>query len=417
VTHLNTWQAIARIALAEGPYVITLVAFTAAPFLLYLLFGRQSTVGTRLTALCCSLVLLYLCAHEAGGSVVTTYFAGFLYFATLAPGVFRLRLLVQSRLVTKPALAMLAAVAFVLVPSVMAPGARYLAIQLTGWELMFAAYSYCVHLPDGDENPTFADCAFFLLVNPALLYGQRGRRVGAPGFSFRAIARGALGVGTLCLHSAVYVALSTWQSNPPALQIASASGYATFMMYYLGRLCGGYFIHSGRASIDIGMMRLAGYEIPERYRYPLFSANPVEFWRRWNTYVGGWFRRYVFNPAAVALQRGRGRRWSTAAKAGAVFTTFLATGLAHDFSVYLRFGVTSFGATLAFMLNAVALLAWAGVGRAAIGTSNRAARAVTGLFGRTAFLHVLALTAWLIIPGMGAGRLPPELSALLTIHS
>jgi hypothetical protein len=363
------------------------------------------------------LVLLYLCARATGAGVVSTYFAGFLYFAALVPGVFRLRPLVQSRAVTKSALAMLVAVAFVLIPSVMAPGARYLAIQLSGWELMFAAYSYCVHLPEGDENPTFADCAFFLLVNPALLYGQRGIRLGAPGFSFRAIARCALGLGTLCLHSALFVALSLWQSSPPELKIASASGYATFMVYYLGRLCSGYFIHSGRASIDVGMMRLVGYEIPERYRYPLFSANPLEFWRRWNTYVGGWFRRYVFNPAAVALQRGRGRRWSAPAKAGAVFTTFLATGLAHDFSVYLRFGMTSFGATLSFMLNAFAIVAWAGAARAAMGRSTRAARAATGLFGRVAFVHVLALSSWLAIPGMGEDRLPPELSAVLSLHS
>jgi D-alanyl-lipoteichoic acid acyltransferase DltB (MBOAT superfamily) len=97
-------------------------------------------------------------------------------------------------------------------------------------------------------------------------------------------------------------------------------------------LLGEYTAHSGVASIQIGCMRQLGYNIPERYRYPLFAHNPAEFWRRWNTYVGTWARSYVFVPLFSFLTRrvGRRRKGAGVCYAVAVVTTFSAVGLLHD---------------------------------------------------------------------------------------
>jgi hypothetical protein len=306
-------------------------------------------------------------------------------------------------------------------PALFVPGPRYFIVQLRGWEYMFAAFSFAVEGRSSDEEPSLADCAFFLLINPTLVYAQRARPAETAAPRIGSVLRVVLGVVTLAGHGLLFSTLDGLFSDPPPITVAiTMRGYAIVMGYYLARFAAGYWAHSGRASLDVGLVRLLGFDVPERYRFPFLATSPAEFWRRWNTYIGAWFRRYVFTPAAVEWQKRRSLPWTNATKAAAVLATFLSGGLIHDLSVYLRFGKTAFGATLAFAVHGVAIVFWAGATGAFAAARVPAAaerwlRAVGIAVGYAAFLHVLALSSWVAIPGMGEGKLPRELSSALEV--
>jgi len=47
------------------------------------------------------------------------------------------------------------------------------------------------------------------------------------------------------------------------------------------------------------MFAALGYRIPPLHRSPLLACTVQEFWgERWNLFVGGWFRRYIYQPFA-----------------------------------------------------------------------------------------------------------------------
>jgi len=100
------------------------------------------------------------------------------------------------------------------------------------------------------------------------------------------------------------------------------------------------------------LMRLAGFRVQERYNRPLLARTPQDFWNRWNTYVGGWAKRYLFLPAARSMKVfGDNLRANGAL---AMLITFAAIGFFHDTYMFALTG--SFGAfkvTIFFVLNGV----------------------------------------------------------------
>ena len=234
-------------------------------------------------------------------------------------------------------------------------------LQLVGWELVFAGYSYCIDA--GRREPTrLREGLFFLLVDPSLVYPERARPLARPDRPGKALARIALGAVAVLLHGIVIGWLlrttSAWTID--VLEVRSLAQYGSLVGYYALRFASGYALHSGIASLLIGTMRLLGFELRERFHYPFLADSPAEFWRRWNTYVGTWFRRYVFMPAALAARRRlpHGR----IGLAIAVMVTFVAGGIAHEYVLYAQHGKWQLGAALAFTFQGIALLAFALVG-------------------------------------------------------
>jgi D-alanyl-lipoteichoic acid acyltransferase DltB (MBOAT superfamily) len=128
------------------------------------------------------------------------------------------------------------------------------------------------------------------------------------------------------------------------------------------RLLGEYAAQSGVASIKLGMMRQLGYEIPERFRYPLFARSPADFWRRWNTYVGDWARSYVFFPLMLAFSRRPKAQNRRLPYAASIVVTLAAVGLLHDAYLVAADGFFRFPGTLWFAAIGVVVVAWEAVG-------------------------------------------------------
>jgi alginate O-acetyltransferase complex protein AlgI len=53
---------------------------------------------------------------------------------------------------------------------------------------------------------------------------------------------------------------------------------------------------SGYSDMAIGLGRLFGLRLKSNFRFPYFSRNVAEFWRRWHISLNTWFRDYLYIP-------------------------------------------------------------------------------------------------------------------------
>ncbi len=53
---------------------------------------------------------------------------------------------------------------------------------------------------------------------------------------------------------------------------------------------------SGYSDIAIGISRLFGFELMRNFKFPYFSRDISEFWRRWHISLSTWFRDYLYIP-------------------------------------------------------------------------------------------------------------------------
>lgn len=53
---------------------------------------------------------------------------------------------------------------------------------------------------------------------------------------------------------------------------------------------------SGYTDIALGSAKLLGFELLSNFRFPYFSKNIAEFWKRWHISLSSWFRDYLYIP-------------------------------------------------------------------------------------------------------------------------
>lgn len=83
-----------------------------------------------------------------------------------------------------------------------------------------------------------------------------------------------------------------------------------------------YCDFSGYTDIARGVSKLFGIELSQNFRFPYFSSNPSEFWRRWHISLSSWLRDYLYIP----LGGNRGAPWRTKVN---LMATMLLGGLWH----------------------------------------------------------------------------------------
>jgi D-alanyl-lipoteichoic acid acyltransferase DltB (MBOAT superfamily) len=79
---------------------------------------------------------------------------------------------------------------------------------------------------------------------------------------------------------------------------------------------------SGYSDIAIGTAKLFGIRLMRNFRYPYFSRDIAEFWRRWHISLTTWFRDYVYIPLG-------GSRVSKGKIIRNTFIIFLLSGFWH----------------------------------------------------------------------------------------
>ncbi len=122
--------------------------------------------------------------------------------------------------------------------------------------------------------------------------------------------------------------------------VADLSGIESLLTVFF------YFIYdycdfSGYMDIAIGVSGLFGVKLPENFNHPYFALTIDDYWRRWHTTLGSWFKDYIFYPLSVSkfsLALGRGSKKvfkNFGKKMPAVFgliVVWLLTGLWHGAS-------------------------------------------------------------------------------------
>ncbi len=83
-----------------------------------------------------------------------------------------------------------------------------------------------------------------------------------------------------------------------------------------------YCDFSGYSDMAIGVSKLFGIELMSNFKFPYFSRNIGEFWRRWHISLSTWFRDYVYIP----LGGSRGSKWLSLRN---IFVIFLVSGFWH----------------------------------------------------------------------------------------
>jgi hypothetical protein len=313
--------------------VEAVVCFRSLPVVGYALLTRQLglfpklVIGLGYFALCVGLrtwslpAIAWLCLAYG-------------YFAAAGSAMpWMARALRERRLTRGGAFAACAGL-FLAFPCLFVPSPARATAVVVGWDIMLSSFSYCIEVAKTDEQPPLRDCLFFLLVNPALVYARRGRRIGSPALRLDGIWRAAAGLATLLVVVAfVGPACAAVEERNQEISLLR-SPFGSVVAYGVLRFFLEYWRQSGLASVQIGLMRQLGQEIPERFNWPILATDPLDFWRRWNTYVSGWLLRYVFWPFTDRY-RGSGRSWRLpAAQSAGILVTFICAGLLHDLCIY-----------------------------------------------------------------------------------
>jgi hypothetical protein len=256
------------------------------------------------------------------------------------------------------------------------------------------------------------------LVNPVLVYPDRGHDLGAAEWSPRAGGRVVLGVVGAFLSPLLGVAAAVAGSGlvqHGATFRPWAASFAALVPLTLN-LWSQYVAHSSLAHVQIACMRLLGYVVPERYNYALLARTPDDFWRRWNTYIGSWLLRYSYLPLALRYQRALPRKLWLLGKGTALLCTFVACGLLHEAAAYaLRLSVP-LGVVLAFAGYGVLLIAWLGFRKLAlkaVAACGGRVRALLDTLGaslsRAITVAVLLLFGAVALPALAGAGLTDQL--------
>jgi hypothetical protein len=247
------------------------------------------------------------------------------------------------------------AFSYMLVPALWWEGNQLLIAFTLGWEFSLAAHSFTMEARA--RSSSLAECLFFILVDPSLVFTERATFESSPALVISAtrasIARCCLGVFAL---GARVVVDGTLLSEAWSLDEEAGLVLVPPAVVFLSRYCA----QSGLASFQLGALRLMGYKLGERYHHPWLASSPGELWRRWNIYLGSWVRRYAFNPVALGLSRALGRRRTSFAKIAATLVCFGFVGLLHCILPWLM-GTTNATPVFWFVGQGLLVLAWHGL--------------------------------------------------------
>ncbi|WP_420316807.1 MBOAT family O-acyltransferase [Ekhidna sp.] len=108
-------------------------------------------------------------------------------------------------------------------------------------------------------------------------------------------------------------------------EVFNNSDYYSGSTLVLGAICFTFQIYcdfSGYSDIAIGTSRLFGFDLMTNFRYPYFSRDIAEFWRRWHISLSTWFRDYLYIPLG-------GSKGSFVQKIRNVFIIFVVSGFWH----------------------------------------------------------------------------------------
>ena len=168
----------------------------------------------------------------------------------------------------------------------------------------FQTMSYTIDVYRGKIKPTNDPMAFFAFVSffPQLVAGPierashllpqfENKRVFSYGRSIEGLQQilwGMFKKVVIADNCAEYVNYAF-----DNIESSSGSTLALGAIFFSFQIYGDF---SGYSDIAIGTGKLFGFDLMTNFKYPYFSRDIAEFWRRWHISLSTWFRDYVYIP-------------------------------------------------------------------------------------------------------------------------
>jgi alginate O-acetyltransferase complex protein AlgI len=107
-----------------------------------------------------------------------------------------------------------------------------------------------------------------------------------------------------------------------------------------------YSDFSGYSDIALGTAKLFGFELLSNFKFPYFSRDISEFWRRWHISLSSWFRDYLYIPLG-------GSKNGKLIAVRNIFIIFLVSGFWHgaNWNFIVWGGIHAFGFLPLLLLN------------------------------------------------------------------
>ncbi len=168
----------------------------------------------------------------------------------------------------------------------------------------FQTMSYSLDIYFGKLKPTrnFISFALFVSFFPQLVAGPIERASNLlPQILNKRIFSYEQGVDGLRLilwgmFKKIVIADSlAWRVDYCFYNYSSLDGGTLFlgMIYFSFQI---YCDFSGYSDIAIGISKLFGFELMSNFKFPYFSINIWEFWKRWHISLSSWLKDYVYIP-------------------------------------------------------------------------------------------------------------------------
>ncbi len=135
-----------------------------------------------------------------------------------------------------------------------------------------------------------------------------------------------------------HLSLETYRHSTASYLAVAASAYAVNI----------FANFAGYMHLIIGVMQLAGIQLPENFNQPYLAKNFLDFWARWHMTLSDWFKTYLFNPLMMRMTRVVSSEWlSPYLGSIAFFVTFFVMGVWHGttllfvyYGLFLGLGAT-----------------------------------------------------------------------------
>ncbi|MEN9969180.1 MAG: hypothetical protein RIR94_1376 [Bacteroidota bacterium] len=168
----------------------------------------------------------------------------------------------------------------------------------------FHGMSYVFDIYRGQQKPVrnFVDYAVFVSFFPLLVAGpiERANHLlpqvqKARSFRYQQ-ALEACRLILWGLFKKVVIADSIAQVIDPIFMHYTDHSGLTLLLAAIGFSIQIYGDFSGYSDIALGTAKLFGFELLSNFRFPYFSRDVAEFWRRWHISLSSWFKDYLYIP-------------------------------------------------------------------------------------------------------------------------
>jgi alginate O-acetyltransferase complex protein AlgI len=168
----------------------------------------------------------------------------------------------------------------------------------------FHGMSYVFDIYRGQQKPVrnFVDYAVFVSFFPLLVAGpiERANHLlpqvqKARTFRYQQALEGCRLI-LWGLFKKVVIADSIAQVIDPIFTNYTDHSGLTLLLAAIGFSIQIYGDFSGYSDIALGTAKLFGFELLSNFRFPYFSRDVAEFWRRWHISLSSWFKDYLYIP-------------------------------------------------------------------------------------------------------------------------